>query len=300
MALGERTADGKALLEMFDVRSGKKRWGSDLTVVPETVRDAGAHPWFPFAFHPTKSEMALSRGPGGFETRDCETGDVLENYTTKTGAWNTIQYSADGNCFIAGHAPRAAVIDLSKSGVERLYPNFRCLASLPSPAGELWLTGSSPLDHALRRSPNGPVLRPLGPTSGIIVAVALSADGRWLAAGGLPLEVYLWDLKGNMPASRLIGHDGTIQSVRFTPDGNTLLSLGSDGLLKLWHVPTRSELLTIGSGEDQVQCFGLHPSGQVLVLGIKHGKEFRLRTYRLGDSGESFARTFEVGNPSSP
>lgn len=300
MALGCRTADGQALLEVFDVNTGRKLWKSDLSVVSDRVPDEGAHPWFPFAFHPRISEMALSRGPGGFETRDCETGEVLKSYSTNADAWRAIQYTADGNSFLVGRPPRAAIIDPLISGVEQPYPDFRRLVSLASSAGELWLTGSSPSDFALRRSLKGPVLRRLGPTSGMIETVALSADGRWLAAGGLPLEVYLWDLQGSKPAYRLVGHDGTIQSVRFTPDGNTLLSLGSDGLLKLWHVPTRSELLTIGSGADQVQCFGLHPSGQLLVLGTKQGKSYRLRTYRLDDVGGSFARTFDVAGTSTP
>jgi WD40 repeat protein len=126
---------------------------------------------------------------------------------------------------------------------------------------------------------------------------SLSRDGRYMATnGGVSQEIHLWDLSLQKPASKLFGHEGYVGRLWFSPDGPTLLSHGKDDTLRFWHVPTRSELLTIGLSTEKVLCAGLHPEGKMLAIGVEHEKSYGLRVYRLGDESGSLPKTFTLSS----
>src|SRR5262249_13536326 len=60
-----------------------------------------------------------------------------------------------------------------------------------------------------------------GVTSGVR-CVAISPDGRLLAAGNEAHEVQLWELPGGKEAAILRDHPATIGSLAFSPDNRTL------------------------------------------------------------------------------
>jgi WD40 repeat protein len=161
------------------------------------------------------------------------------------------------------------------------------------PGGELWIETDSRHRCYLKRSPEGVPFRVLGPTDERILTVAITRDGRYLAAAGLSMTIYLVDLTSDSAPVRLLAND-LVSKVAFTKDGQTLLSQSSSGSLTFWHVPTKSELLTIGSPGDPIVCLALHPSDDGLVLGIQHGKRFSLRAYSFRERGQAVARSFEV------
>lgn len=49
----------------------------------------------------------------------------------------------------------------------------------------------------------------------------------------------------------------------------------------LWHVPTGTELLKLGSRESPIISMGLSPTGDVLATGINHNGKYGLRIHRL-------------------
>ncbi len=55
---------------------------------------------------------------------------------------------------------------------------------------------------------------------------------RWLAAAEAG-QMTLWPLADTYPRV-LLGHEGSIESLAFTPDGKTLLSASNDGTLRAW------------------------------------------------------------------
>lgn len=67
---------------------------------------------------------------------------------------------------------------------------------------------------------------------------AISPDGKTLATGGVPSEIYLWDMETRQPKGRLEGHTDQIYSLSFSPDGKKLASASSDKSVLIWDLET--------------------------------------------------------------
>jgi WD40 repeat protein len=85
------------------------------------------------------------------------------------------------------------------------------------------------------------VLRPpLGPGSaGMLYALAVAPDGRWLAAGGFEYAgndhgIYLINLQTNAMQAVLRGHTNVILDLAFSPDGRWLASASADKTARVW------------------------------------------------------------------
>ena len=94
----------------------------------------------------------------------------------------------------------------------------------------------------------GVELRRLRGPKDSVVSVALSFDGRKVAAGDRDGMVHLWTLDppGVRPLA-LPGHAGTVTGVTFAGDGAVVLSVGLDGTLRQWDAASAlGEVLLLG------------------------------------------------------
>lgn len=98
-------------------------------------------------------------------------------------------------------------------------------------------------------------------------AVALSADGSYLASGHLNGSVSVWDLSEKAPKLRtLTGHTAFVTTMRFTPDNKKLITSSEDATLRIWNIASpraQQHTITLGSEKQRV-IFDLDPSGQYL------------------------------------
>jgi len=69
-----------------------------------------------------------------------------------------------------------------------------------------------------------------------VTSVAISSDGRLVAAGSLDTVVRIWDTRTGELLERLRGHKDSVYSVAFTPDARGLVSGSLDKTLKYWDV----------------------------------------------------------------
>lgn len=132
---------------------------------------------------------------------------------------------------------------------------------------------SATLDSPCRGEPNA------------ITCLAVSPDGRWLAAGtrwgggGRPSEVALWSLDG-VPSRRLLtGHALQVTAVAFSPDSELLASaswivgqhvLRVAGEIRLWRTRSGQFVRTLNYPEDcygHVWALAFSPDGERLVSG---------------------------------
>ncbi len=92
-------------------------------------------------------------------------------------------------------------------------------------------------------------------------AAAISADGKLLATCGTYGAVNLWDLEKGALRASLKGHTGSVNSVAFFPDGQTLVTAG-DGTAKFWDPVTGQERMTL----KDVTLVEVAPDGKTLVV----------------------------------
>ena len=79
----------------------------------------------------------------------------------------------------------------------------------------------------------GEMLKKIGPMSGRILSMDLSADGRLLLCGSDDGAVAVFDaLSGDR--LRTMSHDGPVTSVAWTPDARRAITASDDGIVRIW------------------------------------------------------------------
>lgn len=161
-------------------------------------------------------------------------------------------------------------------------PDSQTLASIPWSAGDrdiiLW-------DVATGQQRVEPLL---GQRS--VSSVAFSPDGQILAVGGSgdwsPIfeaslgEIRFWDAATGRPlGAPIISDHGGVNSIDFSPDGQTLASGSYDGTIILWDVASRQPLYEQSTGHEDlgVTSLAFSPDGQILALGLASGKSIDAR-----------------------
>jgi WD40 repeat protein len=122
---------------------------------------------------------------------------------------------------------------------------------------------------------------------GKIFAMALSPDGRWLAAGGwFPGSreerdaVRLYDFASGELKALLKGHTSVIQGLAFSPDGKRLISSSADHTANLWDVESHVLLHRLEGHRDNIYAVGFTPDGQRAVTG---SYDNTLRLWQVSD-----------------
>jgi hypothetical protein len=105
----------------------------------------------------------------------------------------------------------------------------------------------------------------VGKPAGGSCSLAVSPDGRLLAAGTVNREIKLWSLADGSGLTSLAGHAGAVEAVAFSPDGRTVASGSADKTIKLWDVTSGRELGTLAGHTSWIGCLAFSPDGKTLA-----------------------------------
>jgi WD40 repeat protein len=142
----------------------------------------------------------------------------------------------------------------------------------------------------------GRLLRRLGDPADQIMAVALSPDGRRVAAGGGGPDgkgvVRVWDAAGGSPVWSAGEHAAEVLAVAFAPDGSSLASAGADGVILLRDPQTGSVARTLPGHDRGATSLAFSADGAALACGGGDGTTSlwetrtgrRVRTFRPASS----------------
>ena len=78
-----------------------------------------------------------------------------------------------------------------------------------------------------------------GSDSGEINALAVTESGEFFISGGQDKRVKLWDYDEGICHYQGIGHSGDITKISISPDQKTVVSVGTEGAIFMWHVPQK-------------------------------------------------------------
>jgi cytochrome c len=124
-----------------------------------------------------------------------------------------------------------------------------------APDGEILAAGADGRVHCLSAAgePNGEI--DAQPTP--IIAVAASPDGKLVAASSIRGSVAIIDRASRKLARTLVGPGLPVWSLAFFPDSRTLLTGGTDRMIRRWDAETGEQFgsIALGGPEDPLAAF---------------------------------------------
>jgi WD40 repeat protein len=112
------------------------------------------------------------------------------------------------------------------------------------------------------------------------LALAFSPDGKYVLTSGESPEVRWWELAtiaddltegGWRPTRKMEGHIGTVQAMRFSPDGSVLATASADHSVCLWDGTTGHLLRTLVDCDNLVYAVAFSPDSKLLAAGSWDG-----------------------------
>ena len=147
------------------------------------------------------------------------------------------------------------------------------------------------MEQIKNRKNDSPWLRPITPClpppgdslistflghAGSVIAVALSADGRWAISGSDDKTLKLWDVETGQVLRTFRGHAGSVNAVALSADGRRAISGSYDKTLKLWDL-SDGKCLDTTYLEGGVNCVAISSKGNTIVVGDEGGNMYFLK-----------------------
>lgn len=231
------------------------------------------------AFSPDGKSLVAS-GHHELTIWDTESGKLTGRLKTRSRRAMSLVFLPDGMLVAGGGRP-------GEEGDVSVY-NLKA-APAKTADGIAWFDGVSDTKVLVRR---------LLETDDEVQCLALSNDGKSLAAGGCDRMIHLWDLSPGIAGAKLLqsieNHADWVFGVAFSADGKRLASASRDKTAKLWDITAKESLLTFPDHQNPVFGVALKADGK---LGYSAGEDRQIRSWTItNDQGAKQAKTMAGHN----
>ncbi|GAB4224971.1 MAG: hypothetical protein Tsb0032_30500 [Kiloniellaceae bacterium] len=286
----EFSADGRGLLAGY---SDGTIYGWSLPSrkpLFEPFRDPRLNNPSKIAFSPSGDRFATASAEGTAILHEYPSGKIIGRAFATGDAVSTLVFTSDGKRLIGG----------SKDGAVKLWDVYRQELIMETPSGHaqaimdaelsadgklLATLGRDQLTRLWRFDHPFPLARELPVAGRAAKGVAISRDGRLLAAGDDRGTLQVWDLASEESPRRLFGHDQQVWSLGFSPDGSVLASGDRAGKVRLWDLEKGTIRWTIAAHDGPVWSLDFTPDGQRIMTASD--SELRLWDSANGELAQS-------------
>lgn len=232
---------------------------------------------------------ALGGADGRIALLDPESGERVREWTAHSNGLRALLFAGEQTLVSAGGDGVIRLWETS-SGQEQasltghrgdvnglaLTPDRETLVSAGADgAVRLWHLPTRALSATLPADSAGPPVP--------LLAVAVSTDGRTIAAGGHGRGIYLWDRSTAPPTRGLLPLSTSVRVLAFSPDGRHLASGDETGNLRLWDLERKKAVLVGARGSSWLTGVAFSGDGSRLYAADQAGtvREWPVSTEEL-------------------
>ena len=238
------------------------------------------------AYSPNGRHLAAA-GSAGIWIYDMAIHHEVALLTESTGRISGAAFSPDGSTIVSGYNDGSILVWDVKTGKRKqaLPTEQEWVSSVAfSPDGKIIASGGACMEGlcpgiTLLDSQTGEQLKSFG-GGDTTLSVCFSPDGKTLASSGDEWDsnIRLWDvqtgellktLKKRTAFEDFEGRD--VNSVVFSPDGNTIASGSGNGIIRLWNAHTGEYIKYLEGHTESVNSVVFSPNGNTLISAGEDG-----------------------------
>lgn len=195
-----------------------------------------------------------------------------------------LSFSPDGRLLASGGGGNENTVSIIEAATGRelrtIYMPAQCFSTTFTPDGRQLVTGDFGGSIRFWDIRTGRELRSLKQSTnvyggvvidGVVTAVAISRDGKILAAGGTDKTIAVFDVATGRKLRALTGHTEPVSDIALSPDGRTLVSGSNDKSVAVWDVATGRVLRSFKNLDAEVNAVALSPDGTLTAAGVGDG-----------------------------
>jgi WD40 repeat protein len=223
------------------------------------------------SFSPNSKTLASGGWDNIIKIWNVETGEEIHSLLGHDEVIYSLRFSPDGKYLVSGSGDKTIKIwDISTGREIRSLGGHNDNVTVVnfSPNGKILVSGSEDNTIKLWQVNKKTEYTTL---SNLVESLDFSPDSKILASGSANFAssvndetIFLWDVLTGKLIRPLLGNEGTVFTVSFSPNGNTLAA-GSSKTIKLWEMSTGKTIRSIEADKDRVKDVRFSPDGKLLA-----------------------------------